>query len=161
MSDDILALVHLEARLLDSWRLDEWLALFHPTGTYWLPIDEDSDPRVASSIAHEDFQGLAIRVEQLMRQRRISQEPRTETIHFISNIDVTQAGAAAAVVHYNLLITELRSGDWRQRGLGQTRLYPGRCRLTLLREAGAWLITEKQLVLLGRRQPVEGLSYLL
>lgn len=160
MADALLALVHREARLLDSWQLDDWLALFHPDGRYWLPIEEGSDPRTTSSVIYDDVHGLAIRVEQLMRQNRISQQPRSETIHFITNVEA-QDGGDRATVHYNLLLTELRSGDWRQQGLGQIRQHPGRVKLELRRVDGEWKILEKCLVLLERSQPIEGLSYLL
>lgn len=161
MSADLLALVHREADLLDRWQLDEWRDLFAPDGVYWLPIDEHSDPRRVASIIHDDIHGLAIRVEQLMRQNRVSQSPRSETIHFITNIIVESQGDASAVVRYNLLVNELRTGDWRQNGLGQNRQHPGRVRLELSRVDGQWKIREKRLVLLARNRPVEGLSLIL
>jgi len=159
--DDLQAFVHHEARLIDDWHLDEWLKLFAPDGVYWLPIEEDSDPTRVASIAYDDIHGLAIRVEQLMRQNRISQQPRSEILHFITNFTVDEAAQASAVLSYNLLITELRSGDWRQKGLGDVRTHPGRVRMELIRMGEDWKIREKRLVLLARQQPVEGLSYIL
>jgi len=161
MSAELLALVHREARLLDDWKLDDWLALFAPDGVYWLPIEEGSDPVRVASIIYDDVQLMAIRVEQLMRQNRISQTPRSETIHFITNVEVESEDGDTAVVRYNLLISELRSGDWRQNGLGQIRQHPGRVRLEAVRSDGEWKIREKRLLLLARQQPLEGLSYLL
>lgn len=161
MSADLLTLVHHEAHLLDTWQLDEWRELFAPDGTYWLPIDENSDPRRVASIIHDDIHGLAIRVEQLMRQSRISQSPRSETVHFITNFVVAQQSEDSAVVRYNLLVNELRTGDWRQHGLGQIRQHPGRVRLELSRVDGQWKIREKRLVLLARSRPIEGLSLIL
>lgn len=161
MQDELRAFAYREADLIDGWQLDEWLALFASDGIYWLPIDEDSDPTKVASILHDDIHGMAIRVEQLMRQDRISQQPRSEIIHFITNVIVEGAEADRAVVRYNLLLAELRSGDWRQRGLGEIRQHPGRVRLQLIRHNGVWKIREKRVVLLERRQPLEGLSYLL
>lgn len=161
MPEDILAFINLESRLLDSWALDEWLALFHEDGRYWLPIEEDSDPTTTASLIHDDLQGLSIRVEQLMRQDRISQRPRSETVHFVTNLELVEHDRARATARYNQLVVELRGGDWLQQGLGRPRLYPGKCRLSLVRETGAWKIAEKRLLLLGRRQPLEGLSFLL
>lgn len=161
MSADLIALVHHEAHLLDTWQLDEWRELFAPDGIYWLPIDENSDPRRVASIVYDDIHGLAIRVEQLMRQNRISQSPRSETIHFITNVTIESESADTAVVRYNLLITELRTGDWRQNGLGEIRQHPGRVRLETSRVDGQWKIREKRLVLLARNRPVEGLALIL
>jgi benzoate/toluate 1,2-dioxygenase subunit beta len=157
----VTAFVHREAQLLDDWQLDDWLALFDEDGVYWLPIDETSDPRSVSSIVHEDKVGLALRVEQLMRQDRISQDPRSETIHQITNVMVTAQEAREVRLCYNLLVLELRSGDWRQYGLGDIRLYPGRCEMRLRRNGDQLSLLEKRLNLLQRRLPVESLSFLL
>lgn len=160
LRDEIEAFVHRECRLLDSWELDAWRDLFHVDGVYWLPMEEESDPRVTSSIIYDDLQGLSIRVEQLMRQSRISQKPRSDLIHFVTNLEVEEAGDRV-IARYNQQVEELRSGDWLQQGLGEFRRYPGRCRLTLVRDGDGWKILEKKLTLLGRRQPVEGLSFLI
>lgn len=161
MAEQLLALAYREAQLLDDWLLDEWLALFSADGIYWLPIEDESDPTKVASILYEDIHGMAIRVEQLLRQNRISQQPRSETIHFITNPLFEELEQDRAVLRYNLLLNELRSGDWRQRGLGDIRQHPGRVRLEFTRVDETWKIREKRLVLLARAQPVEGLSYLL
>ncbi|MDB5453275.1 MAG: 3-phenylpropionate/cinnamic acid dioxygenase subunit beta [Caulobacteraceae bacterium] len=160
MRATIEAFVNRECALLDTWELDAWRDLFHEDGVYWLPMDEASDPRFTSSIIYDDLQGLSIRVEQLMRQNRISQKPRSETIHFVTNLAVEET-AGGVVATYNQQVEELRSGDWLQQGLGEFRRYPGRCRLTLVRDGDGWKIMEKKLILLGRKQPIEGLSFLL
>ena len=44
-----------EARLLDTGRLEEWLALFTDDATYWVPLERDQkDPYETSSIIHDD-----------------------------------------------------------------------------------------------------------
>lgn len=157
----ITAFVYREAHLLDNWQLDDWLRLFDDEGVYWLPIEEAGDPRSVSSIIHEDKVGLSLRVEQLMRQNRVSQSPRSETIHQVTNLQVTAEEPGEVRLSYNLLVLELRSGDWRQRGLGNIRMYPGRCQMHLKRDGEELRLLEKRLDLLHRRLPVESLSFLL
>ena len=160
MACELTAFAYHEARLLDEWRLDDWAALFAEDGVYWLPMDEDSDPTQVPSILFDDLQGIKIRVEQLMRQNRISQQPRCETLHLIGNLEVEEGSGNTAVVRYNVVVHELRTGDWRQYGLGDIHQHPGRVTLKLAREGDSWKIREKKLVLLARHRPLEAMSYL-
>jgi len=150
-----------EAQLLDDWQLDEWLTLYADNAVYWLPMDENADPRTTPSIIHENKQILEVRVEQLMRQNRHAQTPRSEMMRMITNIVVTPVDADSATARYNLLLVELRSGDWRQYGLGEKRLYGGRCDVRLQRVDDQWLIVHKKIILLDRHQPIDGLSFIL
>lgn len=161
MESEISAFVYREARLLDEWKLDEWLRLFTEDGIYWLPIDEHGDPRVSSSIIYDDKRRREMRVDQLLSGRGASQTPRSEMLHNIGNLEISPAGPAGASVRYNVIVAELRPGDWRQAGLGKEALYSGRCLLRLRREQGEWRMAEKRLVLLKRNQPLENLSFIL
>lgn len=150
-----------EAQLLDDWQLDEWLGLYTEDAIYWLPMDENADPRVIPSIIHESKQILEVRVEQLMRQNRHAQAPRSEMMRMITNMVVSPVDSDNATARYNLLLVELRSGDWRQYGLGEKRLYGGRCDARLRRNAEGWRIAHKKITLLDRHQPIDGLSFIL
>lgn len=155
------ALIAAESRLLDDWQLDDWLALFDSDSTYWVPIDETSDPRVAPSIIYEDRASLAVRVEQLMRHKRLAQTPRSELLHQVSNIELALEGEHASA-RYSLVVFEARGGDWRQSGLGAVRFHAGRCLLRFVRRHDQWRIAEKRVVLLDRQLPLQqGLSYLI
>jgi ethylbenzene dioxygenase subunit beta len=154
------SLITREARLLDEWKLDDWLALYDSTAVYWVPVDEDSDPRIVPSIIYEDRSSLALRVEQLMRHKRIAQSPRSELLHQITNVELSVDGEQAAA-RYALVVHEVRAGDWRQPGLGQRRCHAGVCRMRFAKRNADWLVAEKRVVLLDRELPQEGLSYLL
>src|SRR5690606_5006163 len=104
---------------------------------------------------------LRLRVEQLMREDRLAQTPRSQIMRLVGNIVLDDRDGEHPQVRYNLLATELRSGDWRQRGLGDKRTFTGYCRLRLQRTNGAWRIAAKTIVLLERHQPVMGLSFIL
>lgn len=159
----IIASIYREARLLDDWQLDEWLELFADDGIYWIPVDPDSNPREVPSIIYDDKVGLEIRVEQLLRQNRLSQTPRSETLRAISNVEILDRSDTAAHARYVLVLFEVRTGDWRHRGLGQLNQHVGTCFVDFRRDGpdGGWKITRKKLVLLQREQPFEGLSYIL
>jgi len=150
-----------EAQLLDDWQLDEWLTLYADEAIYWLPMDENGDPRVTPSIIHEPKALLEVRVEQLMRQNRHAQSPRSEMMRMITNMMVTEDGPDHAKARYNQLLVELRPGDWRQYGLGEKRLFGGRCDVRLKRHGDSWLIVHKKIKLIDRNQPVEALSFIL
>ena len=161
IESDITKLVMLEARLLDEWRRDDWLALLAEDAIYWLPIDETADPQTSSSLIHENRQILAMRVDQLMRENRHAQTPRSEIMRCVSNLDISAEAEDTAIARYNLLAVETRSGDWRQKGMGEKHLFAGRSLIRFRRESAGWRIVHKQIILLDRRQPIVGLSFIL
>jgi benzoate/toluate 1,2-dioxygenase subunit beta len=154
-------LVLYEARLLDEWRWDDWLDLFSDDAIYWIPIKEDVDPKLSPSIIFEDKEMLTVRIEQLARQKRLAQTPRSQTIHQITNLEVTSADSQASTVRYNLLVIEVRSGDWRHNGLGEKHFFAGRCEIAFKRIDERWKVLSKKIILLDRTQPIEGLSFLI
>lgn len=154
-------LILREAQLLDEMRLDDWLALYTDDATYWVPIDEKVDPLKDSSIIYDNRLRLAMRVEQIMRQNRVAQSPMSNTLRMVSNISVEAIDEQSAAASYGMLLTEVRSGDWRQQGLGGTRFFPGHCKLTCKNQGGEWRIQHKTIVLLNRKQPILGLSFII
>jgi 3-phenylpropionate/cinnamic acid dioxygenase small subunit len=150
-----------EAELLDRWRLNEWLELFTDDGIYWVAMEESADPRTSPSITYDDRKRRAMRVDMLMSQStRAAQAPRSETVHVIGNVRISPDGADAADVRYNVIIAEIRQGDWRIEGIGQQRFFAGRCELKLQKTTG-WRIRQKKLVLLNRHKPIENLTFII
>lgn len=161
MTHPVQSLILREAQLLDDHQLDDWLALYTDDARYWVPIDETADPLKESSIIYDNRLRLAMRVEQIMRQNRVAQNPGSNTLRMVSNIDVQDVDADTATARFALLLTEVRSGDWRQQGLGETRLFPAHCKLVCKQVGGDWKIQHKTIVLLNRKQPIVGLSFIL
>lgn len=157
----ITRLLHREARLLDDWALDEWLTLFTEDGTYWVPIDPDSDPALVASIVYDNSMRRALRVEQAIREKRAAQTPRSRTVHFYGNLEVNEEGAASASARASYLLIETRAGDWRQAGMGNKSIYAGHVFFNLRRVGADWKIAEKRIVLIDRNLPIEGLFFLL
>lgn len=98
MKQQLESLIVREARLLDQRLLDDWLALYTDDATYWVPIDEHADPLANSSVIYDDRTRLAMRVEQIMRQHRVAQQPASETLHLVSNIDIDAIDGDTAYV---------------------------------------------------------------
>lgn len=160
MTQAIEQLILREAQLLDQGRLDDWLDLYTEDATYWLPIDETANPLKDSSVIYDNRTRLAMRVEQIMRQNRVAQTPGSNTLRMVSNVDVTEVGDDTAAATFGLLLVEVRSGDWRQQGLGETRLLPGHCKVQFKKVGAQWKIQHKTIVLLHRKQPIVGLSFI-
>ena len=161
MTHPIEALILRECELLDAGRLDEWLELDASDASYWIPIDENADPLKDSSVIYDDRQRLAMRVEQIMRQNRVAQSPSSNTLHMVSNLRIDDSAVNACEARFSMLVIEVRSGDWRQQGLGESRLFPGHCTMRFTKQDEKWMIQSKTLVLLNRKQPIVGLSFLL
>ena len=150
-----------EAALLDERRFEEWLALFSEDGIYWIPMDENADPEEEPSVLYDDTATRAHRVHQILHERRLAQDPPSETVHAVSNV---RAGKGERddewLVRCNLLVHEIRRGDARQFGLGQERILAGRCEY-VLRYDGRWRIRLKKVVLSNRDFPLENITFII
>lgn len=83
-----------EGRLLDEWRLEEWLSLFHPEGRYWVPMAYDQEDAVNHiSLYWEDVPLLKMRIDRLQHDGTTSQFPRSRTCHQMSNVVLGPATA--------------------------------------------------------------------
>jgi p-cumate 2,3-dioxygenase beta subunit len=82
-----------EAALLDEWRLDDWLALFHPEAAeYLIPSPEDlsDDPATTLHLVHDSMVTLSGRVTRLKSKHAHAESPRSRTRHQITNVRVWQ-----------------------------------------------------------------------
>ncbi len=130
-----------EARMLDAGQFEEWLELFAPDGTYWVPSRPgQTDRKGVASIVYEDRNILAMRVRRLVQGRAHVLAPAPRTTHLVSNIEITAADPAAFVAESALLVAEYRDGD--------RRIFAGRCRHALRLIDGALRIAEKRVDLI-------------
>jgi 3-phenylpropionate/cinnamic acid dioxygenase small subunit len=155
------AFLYAEARLIDEDRLEDWLKLFTADGIYWIPSDESDDPDIETSIIHDDGLQREKRVYQL-RQKHLAQDPRSRTIHFISNVEAESA-MTGTEIRCNLLVMEMRPGDHQglQPGLAEPRVFAARCRYRLRHEDGVWRMVLKQVILINRDLPLQNISFIL
>lgn len=155
--------LYAEARLIDEDRLEQWLTLFTSDGSYWIPSDENADPEYETSIIYDDKLQLEKRIYQL-RNKHLAQDPRSRTVHVISNVQVEPGDNQNEVtIRCNQIIHELRPGDHQrlQAGLGQSRSFAARCKYVLRNQKAEWCIALKQVLLIDRDLPLENISFIL
>src|SRR5690606_6221855 len=99
--------------------------LYAEDATYWIPMDEEADPLKDASIIYDNRLRLAMRVEQIQRQSRVAQNPPSLTMRMVTNLEVEASSDTHASARFCMHLTEVRAGDWRQRGLGEMRQLPG------------------------------------
>ena len=141
LQHEVEQLLYLEARLLDDWNLDEWLALYTPDARYVVPTTDlpEGDPRCDLVFIDDDRDRLAGRVRRLQSRRAHREYPWSRTRRFISNVMVTaaegdeiEATAAVAV--------------WRFRA-GASAPYVGRYDVRLRRVDGRLRLCGKRAIL--------------
>ena len=80
----IVDFVYDEAFALDNMQWDDWLAMFHKDGRYWMPLEwQQDDPILKPSLMYEDWLLLTIRVERLNGDRTFSQKPKSRCHHVL------------------------------------------------------------------------------
>ena len=151
----------MEAELLDERRYEEWLKLFTPDGIYWLPMQDQTDPFTTPSVLYDDTHTRSMRVHQLVHKPHYSQRPPSRTVHAVSNVVVKPADPPEeCIVKCNVMVTEMRAGNYQQLGLGEQRLFAGHGEYRL-RQGERLGIAMKKLVLVNRDTPIVNLSFIL
>jgi p-cumate 2,3-dioxygenase beta subunit len=82
-----------EAALLDEWRIDEWLTLFHPDAAEYLipsPEDQSDDPDTTLHLVHDSMTLLSGRVTRLKSKHAHAESPRSRARRQIANVRVWQ-----------------------------------------------------------------------
>ena len=85
-----------EAALLDSWQLDDWLAMYTEDAEYQVPptdLGEDSTPDNSLFYIADDRRRLEERVLRLSKKTAHSEFPRSKLRHLVSNIRILDAAA--------------------------------------------------------------------
>jgi 3-phenylpropionate/cinnamic acid dioxygenase small subunit len=142
-----------EARLLDTQRLEEWLALFTDDATYWVPLEQgQKDPVATSSIIYDDRTLLELRVKQARHPRAHARLPLARTLHQVGNVAVTKDEANDLTVRSNLVLVEYRAEKQRVWGaLIEHRL----------RRAGeSYRIAHKRVDLVNSEAELDGIAIL-
>lgn len=108
------ALLYREARLLDSRRFAEWLALYAPDCVYWVPADPGADPRQQVNVAFDDRRRLEDRIIRLETGFAHNQMPDRRMRRLVSNIEVFPAADMSSCrVMANEHVFEHRTGKAR------------------------------------------------
>jgi len=143
-----------EARLLDTQRYEDWLALFTEDATYWVPLEPgQKDPFETSSIIHDDRTLLELRVKQLRHPRAHARLPLARTVHQVGNITVVNESGAEMVVASTLTVVEFRNE--------RQRLYAGLVEHRLCRHGDSFRIAHKRVDLVNSEGELDGIAILL
>jgi len=150
---DIGQFLYHEAHLLDTQRLEEWLALFTEDATYWIPLEQgQSDPLETSSIIHDDRTLLELRVRQARHPRAHARRPLARTVHQVGNVRLLEESGGELRVASTLILVEFRAE--RQRVWGA--LVEHR-----LRDAGdTYRIAHKRVDLVNSEGELDGIAVL-
>jgi 3-phenylpropionate/cinnamic acid dioxygenase small subunit len=142
-----------EARLLDTGRLEEWLALFTDDATYWVPLERDQkDPYETSSIIHDDRTLLELRVKQARHPRAHARQPLARTVHQVGNIAVAEESESELKVNSTLQLVEFRNE--------KQRLYAALVEHRLRKANGAFRISHKRVDLVSSEGELDGIAIL-
>jgi 3-phenylpropionate/cinnamic acid dioxygenase small subunit len=143
-----------EARLLDLQRYEEWLDLFTPDATYWVPLEQgQKDPHETSSIIHDDRTLLELRVKQLRHPRAHARQPLARTVHQVSN--VVELGRADDELRIGSTLTVVEFRHEKQ------RLYGALVEHRLRQSGDTFLIAHKRVDLVNSEGELDGIAILL
>ena len=146
--------LHHEARLLDTHQFDDWLALYAPDATYWVPLEHgQTDPFNTSSIIHDDRTLLELRVRQITHPRAHARRPLARTVHQVGNVQVLAHDADETRVASTLVLVEYR--------LEQQRTWAALVEHRLRLAEGRWSIAAKRIDLINSEAELPGIAFLL
>lgn len=143
-----------EARLLDTQQYEEWLALFTPDATYWVPLEQgQKDPYETSSIIHDDRTLLELRVKQIRHPRAHARQPLARTVHQVGNVSVLSDTAQEVSVASTLTVVEFRNE--------KQRVYGALVEHRLRRKDDTFQIAHKRVDLVNSEGELDGIAILL
>ncbi|MBV8744788.1 MAG: aromatic-ring-hydroxylating dioxygenase subunit beta [Xanthobacteraceae bacterium] len=148
---DCEAFILAEGRLLDDGLYDEWLELFAPEATYWVPSEPgQSDPFETVSLMYDDRRLLETRVRRLSSPVIYSQEPKSRTMRFVTDIRTsTTSSRTDWEVDSKFLMLEYRRSE--------QRVFGGTYRHKLRWTNNQFAIVQKRVNLLNCDGPLGGL----
>lgn len=155
LRDSCRRLLEKEARLLDEYRLGDWLGLYTPECLYWVPATpHGGDPRREIAICFDDRRRIEDRIYRLKNEFAWSQKPRSRTTRLISNVTLYKTAVASDfMVRSTFYTTEFQAGDWRK--------YTGWYGHRLRQKGDGWEILVKQVNLIDCDQNLRNLSVIL
>lgn len=130
-----------EARLLDSWDLARWAALFDDDGEYLVPPTDnpEGDPGSTLFLIYDDRHRLEERARRLLKRTAHAEFPRARVRHMISNVQVVEGEEGCQRLLSNFVV-------YRSRGPGMD-VYPGHAIHDVRLRDGAIRIRRKRAVI--------------
>lgn len=102
-----------EARLLDEWRLKEWLDLFTDDAVYVVPTTDHPKPMPSRDLTliHDDRKRLACRVGLLLGERAWAENPMSRTRRVVGNIRLAIQQGDICRMDSNFTVHRFRHGN--------------------------------------------------
>ncbi|MBJ7575557.1 aromatic-ring-hydroxylating dioxygenase subunit beta [Luteimonas sp. MC1828] len=135
-------LLFTEAELLDTWQLNEWLALYTEDCTYLVPstdLPKDANPDRSLFYIADDATRLKERVVRLMKKTAHSEWPRSRTRHLVANVRILADDGDEVVAGAAFITARMKNGSNDQ--------FIGSLRYRLRRIDGELRIAEKRITL--------------
>ena len=130
--------LYAEAKLLDTWKLTEWLALFTDDAGYYVPstdLPHGADYEKNLFYVADDRARLNERIIRLMKKTAHAEYPRSRTRHMVNNV-------MFEVVDNNEIKVEAVFATYRIKN-GNTDTYIGTSYYTLISKDNSFMIKEK------------------
>jgi 3-phenylpropionate/trans-cinnamate dioxygenase subunit beta len=143
---EIIEFLYREAELLDSYRYNDWIALFADDIRYVMPVRTTQFLTKGAgfhdvAFYDENLVSLRTRVQRLQTEFAWAETPPSRSRHFVSNVLVEPGERANEfAVRSNFMITRTRSDHGHQMFTGQ--------RADILRrdEATGWKIAQRRIL---------------
>jgi len=135
-------LLYHEADLLDSWKLDDWLALMTEDASYYVPPNDkpDGDHRFTLFTIADDIVRLRERLIRLKDPNCHAEYPPSRTRRLITNVRIIGIDGDTIGVAANFVVYRYRRGE-------PVREFVGHYRHKLRRIAGVLKIAERRAIL--------------
>ena len=151
---EVESFVYREGYLQDRHEYDVWEALWTDDAVYWIPANGDEmDPEREMSIIYDNRSRIALRIRQLHTGRRLAQEPKSNLVRVISNVEVVNAAAGEIQVRANAIIFESTAR--------RDTLWGTRCEYLLRRMDGTLRMARKKVMLVNNSKALPTLSFLI
>ena len=151
---EVESFLYREGHLQDRHEYDAWEALWTEDGVYWIPANGDEmDPEREMSIIYDNRSRIALRIRQLHTGRRLAQEPKSNLVRVISNVEVVKAAAGEIQVRANAIIFESTAR--------RDTLWGTRCEYLLRRMDGTLRMARKKVMLVNNSKALPTLSFLI
>jgi p-cumate 2,3-dioxygenase beta subunit len=133
--------LYLEAELLDSWELDDWLGLYTADARYVVPCTNDpaGDPSRDLVLIDDNRLRMQARVERLNSRKAHREYPHSNTRHLVTNVRLRALEGGELPVRASFTV-------WRFRG-GRETSYVGGYEYRLILDGEALKIRSKRVVL--------------
>lgn len=151
----VVSFLHNELKLLDEHNYEEWEKLWDDSDTiYWIPAGlEDSDPEKDVQFIYDNRQRLSTRLKKYLTGLHYSQAPQSRTLHFISNIEITDSLEDIYFIEGSLLVIECRADEMN--------FWPAKVSYKLKNMEEDYKIVEKKVMLINSDQPIKTLGFIL